>query len=484
MKSSKNLDIKDLNADIVVIGSGGGGLMAAVTAAQKGAKVIVLEKRRTLGGNSVMVEGIFAAESAPQKRQGIEASRDKIFKMAMEYARWTINPRLIRAIIDRSADTVQWLEDEGVILDYIIPLYNDQPFLTWHCHPQKAGPFIIKALVKNCKDLGVRLLYKTPAKKLLLDKNGQITGVLAETAGKEFTITSSSVIIATGGYAGNKELLYKYYPYYPDNIEIGGIPHTGDGILMAIEIGAATEGLGTLLMSGPSFRAAKQTTQVGAISCEPNTIWVNKNGERFIDEAIELVPETGNALSRQPEGISYSLFDEQIKKSVCEGGTVKGVFSSRPGTKLTELEKELQLEMAAGTVKVSNSLDDIARWIGASPEALETTIVEYNSSCDRGYDGVFAKDRKYLQPLRTPPYYAAKCGRSILTTVGGIKINHRTEVISLQGKPIPGLYAVGNDAGGWEPEIYDLALAGFAQGFALNSGRIAGENAANYSLAK
>ena len=92
MKSSKNLNIEDLNTDIAVIGSGGGGLMTAVTAAQKGTKVIVLEKRSSPGGNSVVVEGIFAAESAPQKRQGIDAGRDKLFKMAMDYAHWTINP--------------------------------------------------------------------------------------------------------------------------------------------------------------------------------------------------------------------------------------------------------------------------------------------------------------------------------------------------------------------------------------------------------
>jgi fumarate reductase flavoprotein subunit len=196
------------------------------------------------------------------------------------------------------------------------------------------------------------------------------------------------------------------------------------------------------------------------------------------------VTETGNALSRQPGGVSFSLFDELIKKSVCEGGTSKGVFAAPPGAKLSKLEKELQLEVASGTVKVSNSIDDIARWIGVSPEVLKTTVVEYNSFCGQGYDGAFAKDRKYLQPLRTPPYYATMCGRSLLTTIGGIKINYRTEVISMQGKPIPGLYAVGNDAGGWEPETYDMALAGFAQGFALNSGRIAGENAANYSLVK
>ena len=195
--------------------------------------------------------------------------------------------------------------------------------------------------------------------------------------------------------------------------------------------------------------------------------------------------ETGNALSRQPDGISYSLFDEQIKESVCKEGTIKrGSFESRPGAKLPELEKELQLEVTAGTVKISNYLDDIARWIGAFPEVLKATIVEYNSFCEQGYDGVFAKDRKYLQPLRTPPYYATECGRSLLSTVGGIKINHHTEVISLWGNTIPGLYAVGNDAGGWEPETYDLALAGFAQGFALNSGRIAGENAAKFSLVK
>ena len=133
-----------------------------------------------------------------------------------------------------------------------------------------------------------------------------------------------------------------------------------------------------------------------------------------------------------------------------------------------------------GTAKISGSWDEIAEWIGATPDTLKTTVDEYNGYCDRGYDEVFAKDRRFLTPLRTPPYYAMRCYPGCLGTIGGIKINHRMEVLDSQRRPIPGLYAGGVDTGGWESETYCGVLAGSAFGFALNSGRIAAENAIEY----
>ena len=119
---------------------------------------------------------------------------------------------------------------------------------------------------------------------------------------------------------------------------------------------------------------------------------------------------------------------------------------------------------------------------GIGPDIMKATINEYNSCCDRGHDESFAKEAKYLQALHTPPYHAVRCYPRFSTTIGGIKINHRMEVLNHTNEPIPGLYAGGDAAGGWEHDTYNVMLSGFAFGFALNSGRIAGENAASYIL--
>ena len=478
MNSGETSGTENLDTEIVVIGAGGAGLAAAVTVAEKGTNVIVLEKRRTAGGSTMMAQGLFATESVAQKQQGINAPSDELFKAAMEWTHWRVNPMLIRVYINKSADTIQWLEDKGVNLDYIPAHHHKQRFRTWHCNPENAGHLVIKALVNDCKTRGIQLFYETEAKKILLDVQGNVTGVLAVTNGKELKISTRSIIIGTGGYGGNKELLKKYCPGYNENTTLVGVPNMGDGLLMATEIGAATEGLGTLMMSGPNFRGSHQ---VSAISRQPNTIWVNRDGKRFADEDISLWSVSANTLRRQPDNISYTLFDSEIKQTVIEKGTIK-ISGTLSAPKLTKLGEELQFEADKGTVKISDSWDEIARWIGATPEVLKTTIDEYNSFCDQGYDEIFAKDRRFLQPLRTPPYYAIKCGTELLVTLGGIKINHCMEVLNQQDNPIPGLYAVGNEAGGWQWDTYSLDLAGFAFGFAINSGRIAGENAAKYIM--
>ncbi len=148
--------------------------------------------------------------------------------------------------------------------------------------------------------------------------------------------------------------------------------------------------------------------------------------------------------------------------------------------KLTKLDKKIEIEAARGEVKVAGSLEEIAQWMKVDPEVLARTVQEYNAGCDRGRDDVLFKDSQFLFPLREPPYYAIKCHQGFLGTLGGIKINHHMEVLNPQDAPIPALYAVGAGAGGWESDTYCLELSGSAFGFALNSGRIAGENAADY----
>jgi fumarate reductase flavoprotein subunit len=169
-----------------------------------------------------------------------------------------------------------------------------------------------------------------------------------------------------------------------------------------------------------------------------------------------------------------------------EEGLVIGLGRTRfdQRTKMPGLARELRLKEEPGWVKISDSWDEIAKWIGANPKVLKTTIDEYNASCDQNYDAIFAKDRRFLVPLRTPPYYAIKSNSDYLDTIGGIKINEKTEVLDRQGNPIPGLYAAGVVAGGWQGDTYCVILSGAASGFAINSGRIAAENAVRFISGK
>lgn len=483
--SSANTE--NLQADVVIVGAGGAGLAAAVTATEKGASVTVLEKRGGPGGNSAMAEGLFAAESPAQKRAMIDARRDDLFKTAMNYAHWKIDPRIVRAFIDKSGDTIAWLEEKGLNLDWIPALYPNQVPRVWHVPrgssgEKRGGGEVIRVLAEKCKDLGVQLFYRTPAKKILTMKKGNVTGVLAAAEGREFRITTKSIIIATGGYGGNKELLKKYYPSYHDNMYCEGFHHThmGDGLLMAIEIGAATEGLGILLLHGPGIQ---KSTRLTAVVQEPETLWVNKKGQRFTDEGITFyMSDCGHAVDRQPDKISYTLFDAKIKQMIIEQGLIKGmgVLFLPQRSKLPELERALQVGADNGRVKISNSWNEIANWIGADPKVLRATINEYNAACAQGYDPIFTKDRRYLLPLLTVPYYAIRGHLGFLDTIGGIKVNEHMEVIDNQDNPIPGLFAAGVDTGGWESDTYCTMLSGSAFGFAINSGRIAGENAVKH----
>lgn len=468
--------METLETDIVVIGSGCG-LAAAVAAAEKGASVILLEKRKNPGGNTAMARGLMAAESPLQKRLKIKARKGDIFKTAMEYSHWKIDPRITRTVIDKSGDTIQWLEQIGIKFSDVPNFYHNQMPRIYHI-PDGYGARMVKMLAKKGKELNVQLLYETEAKRILTDKSGKVVGVQAAKKNEEIGIKTNCTIIATGGYSGDTELMKKYYPHYSEDMQLNGIPGTGDGLRMAIDSGAATEGLGVCMLMGPFF---KGSLKVQLVAVESNTVWINQKGERYIDESNTVFSETGNALNRQPGRISFTLFDEEIKRHFMEQGLIKGVHRSYPPTtKMRDLNKHLQAESERGRILISHSLKTVAQWIGADLKNLKKTINEYNSCCDRGYDEMFGKDRDYLHPLRTPPYYAIRCNPGFHGTVGGIKINHRMEVLNQQDTPIPGLYAGGNDAGGWASDTYCYALSGTALAFAINSGRIAGENAAEY----
>jgi len=482
MKSVKTSRLGSVEPQIVIIGGGGAGLAAAATAAAKGGRVVVIEKRRVPGGNSTLANVMFGAETPFQKRMKIDVPRDFAFKLAMGYAHWKTDPRIVRAFIDKSGDTVRWLEEKGIEFEYMPDYYPDQVPRAFQIM-RGGGAAMIRALAKECKDLGVQIFYQTAAKKIWTQKKGEVKGVLAATKEKEITIPGRSVIIATGGYAGSKELMKKYCPDFSEDLVQFGMPiNVGDGLRIAVGAGAATEGLGLLQLIGPRFGTS---SYIAAVVVEPNTIWLNKRGERFVDESLSFRwPEAANALARQPDKICYNVFDENIKRIFMNEGVKRGWIKYPTGTKMTELDKEIRAQRSKGEIKISDSWEEIAKWMGVAPRVLEATIDEYNGFCDQRYDPTFAKDPKFLNPVRTPPFYALKCHQGFHGTVGGIKINQRMEVLDKHDQPIRGLYAAGSDTGGWQGDTYCLDLSGSTFAFAVSSGRIAGENALKYALGK
>jgi fumarate reductase flavoprotein subunit len=481
MNPSSNSNNESIETDVVVIGGGGAGLAAAVAAAQRGVSVTVLERRRSLGGNSVRTLGAFAAESPVQRRMRIDTRRDVCFKLAMDYSHNKINPKIFRAFLNKSGDTIRWLEEQGLKIFDVPFFFPGQVVRTWHC-ARGGGAAFINVLAKSCQALGVRVITQARAKRLLLDEKGNLTGILATRKGEPLQVTARSVVIATGGYAGNKKLLEKYYPLDTENIFRIGLPHMGDGLLMATEIGADTEGLGTLQLVGPGFL---DSIVLSYLAIEPNTIWINKKGERFIDERSGLKQfESVNALMRQPDRLCFTLFDSEIKQFLVDNGLTSGRGDTyrEQRVKPTAWLEDLQLEAKKGTAKIADSWDEMAKWMGVDPKVLKATVEDYNTACENGYDPVYGKDRMFLKPLRTPPYYALRAYPGLLTTIGGIKINEHMEVINKDDNPVPGLFAGGNDTGGWVSDTYDINLAGVTFGFAINSGRMAGESAAKFIL--
>ena len=477
---------KTAETDVVVIGSGVSGLAAAVTAAEGGAKVILFEKQRSLGGSSNFFEGIFAVESDLQRRRFIGYSRDEAFKRIMEYSHWRANARLVRAFVNESAETVAWLQRQGV--EFIDATINspDSP-RTYHVI-KGYGEAVVKTLAIRAKEKGVDIRLATPVKKILREGE-QITGVVAETEdGEDIQVSAKTVVIASGGYANNKEWIKKYagFDLGVNVIPVGNVGKMGDGIRMAWEVGADEEGMGVLemLRIGPLGEGFEIKNPVEFATVQPN-LWVNQHGERFCDESVTFYDTSmGNVNARYKEGYTYSIFDDSIKQHLLEKGVDRYIgWDNLPGTPPVDLDKVINAAVERGSTEifVADSVEELAKKIGADPAVLKATVDEYNSFCKKGHDDLFAKDSKYLRPLKGPKFYAVKAHTVFLGTLGGIKINHKTEVVDKKEKVIPGLYAVGFDAGGAYGDSYSIKdSTGMSAGFATNSGRLAGKNVLKY----
>ena len=479
--------MKQLEADVVVVAAGVAGLAAAIAAAEKGVKVIAFEKAATTGGTGNMGMGLLAVESRLQRLKQIALTREEAFEIFMEYTHWRVDARLVKAYIDKSADTIDWLEAMGV--EFFEPFaYFPGANFTWHIVKPSSGrkeaevaAFMMKIMTDRAKELGVQFLLQTPAKKILKE-GGRIVGVIAEDkSGEAIQAKAKAVIIATGGFGNNPDMIKKYigYEWGRDlfSFRIPGL--AGDGIQMAWEAGAGATEMNMEIIYG-----LPEGDPLGALNTafRQPTLLVNLLGERFINEGIiGNTTFTGNAIARQKNRCAFNIFDEATKKYFEEIGfdSLSVVF---PFTKIDDFDAELKQALAQGYehIFVADSLAELADKTGINPDALQKTVDEYNKACETGRDEIFNKKPRYLRSVKKPKFYAGRLFPGGYGTLGGIKINYKTEVLTKEYTVIPGLYAAGTDACAIYGDSYVFVLPGNTMGFAVNSGRIAGENAAEY----
>jgi fumarate reductase flavoprotein subunit len=471
-----------ISADVIVIGSGVAGLSAALMAAEGGAKVIVCEKQRALGGTSNFFQGTFAVETDMQRARFISYTRDEAFKNIMEYSHWRADPRLVRAIVDGSAATITWLQEQGVEFVEVMNNMPDAP-PTYHV-PRGTGEAVVRALAARAKERGVAFRMSAPAKSIL-KRGDRIEGAVLEEGDEETEVSAQAVIIASGGYANNKEWIKKYSGLDLDVnvVSVGNIGKMGDGIRMAWEAGADKAGIEVLELFrvGPLGPGHLEKSPVEYTAVQPD-LWVDSEGERFCDETVGFYETSvGNASARSKQWCNYSVFDSSIVKRLVENGIDKAHGTGLlPGARLTELERDLAVAIQSGNSEVfeAGSVRELAEKIGVTPATLQRTVDEYNRFCEKRHDDLFVKDPKYLRPLQGPRFYAIRARTICLGTMGGIKINERCEAVDTKGRVIPGLYAAGYDAGGMYGDSYPIRpSSGLSSGFAINSGRIAGRNA-------
>ena len=464
--------------NILIIGAGAAGLSAAVTAAQAGAKVTVLEKRSSAGGNGRYAEGVFAAGSKLQQRLNIDADPDKLFTQAMEYSHWRSDARLMRALIDRSGETVDWLTGLGVPFSRVLHhMPNQTPEVFHMAYPAPTGARVMEVLRKKCKSLGVKVITGAECQALIIE-DGAVTGVAVDVDVLTHTLKADAVMIATGGFAGDRELMGKMIPGIDPQayMHLKGIPMTGDGLRLARAVGCAVMQDIAIEGCAPVFKGRSEIT--AAIRRE-DVLWVNAKGRRFCDETVVQDFVFGqNAVARQPGRMCWAILDLAALWRAYEAPPHMMAPLDATDNGMAKLFEAVEKEINAGGIYKADTLEELAQLTGMPSDALVEEVAVYNAACAAGHDPLFAKDRRYLYPVAGGPYYAVRCGIDIITTHGGIAVDWKMRVLDEHGDPIPGLYAAGIDISGVDSGDYSVRLSGHAFGFSLAGGRIAGEQMA------
>ena len=498
--------VEDVEAtyDVVVLGGGGAGLTASITAAQNGAKVILVEKAGSLGGNTLIAgQGFNACD--PERQANTEMSEALLgqlksyldldpadfgaFAEVLETVKGQINDyiasgsttlfdspelhmlhtymggkrtgldgtviepdlELARTFATNALDALEWAESIGA-------QWNDTTSTIlgamWPRSHGLANGNVITILTDAAKSNGVEIVTDTRANELIVE-NGKVVGVKATTSeGANVTLhANSGVVLATGGFSANAPMVVEYNNYWPglsDTMPSTNAPTiTGDGIVMAKAVGADLVGMGFAQLM-PSSHPVDGSLFSGIWGSAETQVFVNKEGKRYVNEYAERDVLSKAALA-QTDGIFYIICDNKIAKNADVAGME-----------------------AKGNVVVADTLEELAEKLGIPADTFVETIERYNSFVDAQKDDDFGKPL-FGEKIDEAPFVATPRSPSLHHTMGGVKIDTNTHVISTEGNVIDGLYAAGEVTGGLHA---GNRLGGNAMTDFLVFGRIAGENAA------
>lgn len=492
-----------VDADVVVVGAGGAGMTAAITAAAEGKSVVVLESQSMVGGNSVRATGgMNAAKTVYQDENefGESAGVEKTLKTAAEkYAdnetitalaktvseQWAAyqanptgyfdsvelmeldtmiggkginDPELVETLCANSADAIDWLDEHGITL-HNVSSFGGASVKRIH-RPVNAegktvsvGSYMIPLLQENCEKAGVKMMLDTTANEILTDANGAAVGVKATGAsGETVTVNAKAVVLATGGFGANLDMVVKYKPELKGFMTTNAPGIQGQGIEMAQAIGAATVDMDQIQIH-PTVEANTAALITEGLRGD-GAILINEEGKRFIDE-VGTRDVVSAAEIAQTGSYSWLVVDQAMvdDSSVIQGYIKKGYTVT--GTTYEELGKAMGVDAAA----------------------FAETMEKWNGYVEAKNDPDFGRT-SFANPLNTAPYYAVKVTAGVHHTMGGLKINANTEVLNEKGEVIPGLFAAGEVTGGVHGAN---RLGGNAVADFTVFGRIAGAAASDYA---
>ncbi len=487
--------MRKMEADVIVVAAGLSGLAAACAAAEGGAKTIVFEKSNTTGGAANMGMGPLGVGSRIQRSSMVALTPGEAFRKHMFFTHYNVDARLVRDYYYKSGDTINWLEEMGVEFvgvqrAFSAPeatrAYSDGEF-TWHVVKPEGGGIpgpraataMTKKMTEYAKEQGADFQMETPVKSLIKEGDTVVGVIAVDKNGEEIEARAKSVIVATGGFGENPEMIKEHTGYeFGNTIFNFAVPGMrGDGLKMCWEVGA---GKTPMIMELMYQLPDNMTHIILAGAFRQPCLWVNRNGQRFMPEdQIGNTTFTGNAISAQPGKVAYAIFDSKLLKKYKKKGP-DIVSHVHPHDLFDHFDEQWNRDLEAGyePVTQADTLEELAEKAGIDVAGFMEQIEEYNDMCEAGFDEVFEKDRQYMEPIAKGPFYCCRQNVGAYGSLGGVKINNKMEVLDTDAKVIPGLYCVGTDACSIYGDSYPFTLPGNTMGFCINSGRIAGENAA------